>query len=411
MATEFEAGMHEVTTRELERIRREVLNAKQELHDRFEQYFRVLRDKHLEIETRLDEVVRVAETQAMDRQTKLNQLTTAKADMLQTLQHNELNETVIDMSRKFEEEIQRLEAIVDDVPSVWLEWRDEWLEGGMKEMCHVCEGVSYVHRQIPVWTGVSEGEGQNEISISSDLVTDRDNGEVFVCDYSANRIQVFDKYGNYQRSVEQEGMSLPVSITITSHQLFVSCVEIPFRIHKLDKLSGNIMASVTLGDLTHCITADTDTLYAGVYRTNQILHLSLEDMSTIKMTSLNSPYLQQDTYLSDLKVTPSLFVVLLHSSDNPIQTFSKEGNLIRTITSEELKEPDFLCLDRHYNILVSNCIANNVKVFSSEGHLIATIGHEGTGPGEFCRPQGIDVDKDGRIVIVDCKYTHMLQFF
>ena len=111
MATEFEAGMSEKTARELERIRREVLNAKQELRDRFEQYFRVLRDKHLEIETRLDEVVRVAETQAIDRQTKLNQLTIAKAEMLQTLQHNELNETMIDMSRKFEEEIQRLEAL------------------------------------------------------------------------------------------------------------------------------------------------------------------------------------------------------------------------------------------------------------------------------------------------------------
>ena len=122
MATEFEARMHEETARELKRIRREVLIAKQELHDRFEQYFRVLRDKHLEIETRLDEVIRVAERQAMDRQTKLNKLTTARVEMLQTLQHNELNETVIDVSRKFEEEIQRLEAIVDDVPSVWLEW-------------------------------------------------------------------------------------------------------------------------------------------------------------------------------------------------------------------------------------------------------------------------------------------------
>ena len=139
MATEFEAGMSEKTARELERIRREVLNAKQELRDGFERYFRVLRDKHLEIETRLDEVVRVAETQAIDRQTKLNKLTIAKAEMLQTLQHNELNETVIDMSRKFEEEIQKLEAIVDDVPSVWLEWSDEWLEGGVREMCRVCE--------------------------------------------------------------------------------------------------------------------------------------------------------------------------------------------------------------------------------------------------------------------------------
>ena len=210
----------------------------------------MLREKHLEIETRLDEVVRVAERQAMDRQTKLNKLTIAKAEMLQTLQHNELNDTVIDMSRKFEEEIQRLEAIVDDVPSVWLECRHEWLEGGMKEMCRVCEGVSYVHRHTPVWTGVIKGEGQNQISTPHVLVTDGDNGKVFLCEFSGNSIQVFDKDGNYQRSVKQEGMSLPVSIAITPHQLFVC--EMLSRVHKLDKLSGSIMASVTTGSRIIC---------------------------------------------------------------------------------------------------------------------------------------------------------------
>ena len=60
---------------------------------------------------------------------------------------------------------------------------------------------------------------------------------------------------------------------------------------------------------------------------------------------------------------------------------------------------------------MSDSTVHNLKVFSSEGHLIATIGHEGTGPGEFYHPQGIDVDKDGRIVVVDNKVTHMLQFF
>ena len=258
-------------------------------------------------------------------------------------------------------------------------------------------------------TGVSKGGGQNEISNPRGLVTDRDNGEVFVCDFSADRIQVFDKDGNYQRSVEHEGMYLPVSIATTPHQLFVC--EMLSRILKLDKLSGNIMASVAPIEPISCITADTDTLYGGVYGTNQILHLSLEDMSIMKMTSLNSPYIQQDTKLSDLKVTPSLFVVLFLSSNDQIQTFSKEGNLIRTIGSEELRRPDYLCLDRHYNILVSDNTAHNVKVFSSEGHLIATIRHEGTGPGEFYHPMGIDVAKDGLIVIVDNKVTHMLQFF
>ena len=376
MATEFEPGMRVETARELERVRREVMMAKQELGYRFERYSRMLRDKHLEIEARLDDVVRVAETQATDRQTKMNQLTIAKADMLHTLQHNELHDTVTDMSQKLDEEMERLSAIVYQVPSVWLEWRDEWLEDGMRDLCHVCEGVSYIHRQTPVCTAVSSGDGQNELYNPRGLVTDRDNGEVFVCDCYPASIQVYDKDGNYQRSFTLEGSSIPVRIAITPHQLFVSCIG-THRILKLDKLSGSIMSSVTPKYPLSGITADTDTLYAGMRETNQILHLSLEDMSIIKITSLNSPYTRQDTQLLDLKVTTSLFVVLFLYSNKPIQTFSREGNLIRIIASEEqLTEPNFLCLDRHYNIIVSNLGTHNLKVFSPEGDLIATIGLE-----------------------------------
>ena len=115
-----------------------------------------------------------------DRQIKLNQLTIAKAEMLQTLQHNELNETVINVSREIGEKIQGLEAIVDQVPSVWLELRDEWLVGGMAELCRVCEGVSYVNRHNPVYSGVNRGRGQNEVDFPFGLSTDRHNGGVCV---------------------------------------------------------------------------------------------------------------------------------------------------------------------------------------------------------------------------------------
>ena len=70
MATEIGVGMREETARELERLRREVLMAKRELKDRFENYFRVLREKHFKMEARLDVVVRVAETLVVD--SKLN---------------------------------------------------------------------------------------------------------------------------------------------------------------------------------------------------------------------------------------------------------------------------------------------------------------------------------------------------
>ena len=71
MATQVGDGIREEPAIKLERIRREVLMAKQELRDKFKYYFRILREKHLEIESQLDEVVRLADIQ-MCRTDKLN---------------------------------------------------------------------------------------------------------------------------------------------------------------------------------------------------------------------------------------------------------------------------------------------------------------------------------------------------
>ena len=425
MATEIGDGMREETARELERLRREVLMAKQELRDRFEYYFRVLHEKHLEMETRLDEVVRVAETQVTDRPIKLNQLTVTKAEVAQNLIHNELNETLVNVSRELDEKIQGLEAIVDQIPSVWLEWRDEWLVGGMAELCRVCEGVSYVNRHNPVCSAVNSGKGQNELSLPCGLSTDRHNGDVYVCDSTVHRIQVFNRDGIHQRTISLRGLSHPFEIskrlrglshpfeiTETHNQLFVIC-SMPSCIYKLDIMSGSILCTVTTEDTMSGLSADSDTLYSGTLAFNQICHFSLDNLTTIRVTPLNSPHVKQETTLQNLKIATSLFVVLFGNCDYPIQTFSKDGNLIRIITSQDqLINPYYLCVDRHLNIIVSDCEAQNLKVFSIEGHLLTTIGQEGVGPGKFNHPMGVDVDKEGRIVVVDInKPYHMLQFF
>ena len=412
MATEIGAGMREETARELERLRREVLMSKQELRDRFEYYFRVLRDKHLEMEAKLDEVVRVAEAPVVDRQTQLDQLRITKAEVSQNLIHNKLNETLVIMSLTLDEKIQGLEAIVNQVPSVLLEWRDEWLVDGMAELCRVSEGVSYVNRHNPVCSGVNRGRGQNEIYIPYGLSTDRHNGDVYVCDWmTAGRIQVFNREGIHQRTIRPQGLSYPTNITVTPHQLFVRC-SMPDRICKVDKLSGSILCSVVTEYLIYGLSADSDTLYTGMYESNQICHLSLEDLTTIRVTPLNSPHITQDTMLQDLKIATSLFVVLFRNCNYPIQTFSRDGNLTQVITSQDqLIDARFLCVDRHLNIIVSDFFAHNLKVFSIEGHLLTTIGQEGEGPGKFDFPTGIDVDKEGRIVVVDIKQSHVLQFF
>ena len=411
MATEIVAEMREETTRELERIRGEVVEAKEELRVRFECYFQVLRAKHLELVAQLDEVVRMAETQVEERQVKLNQLRITKAEVSHNLQHNELNETLANVSRELEEKIRGLEATVDRIPSVWLEWCDGWLEGGMAGLCRLCEGVSYVNRHNPVWSGVNRGDEQMKIYNPFGLSIDRYNGDIFVCDFGVNRIQVFGKEGNYSRTIKQQGMTYPLYIAISPHHLFVSC-NMPYSIYKLDKVSGDILCYVKTDYYMCGSSVDTDTLYAGMNGTTSISHFRVEDLKSVDTTPLNSPYITQGTGLIDLKLVSSLFIVLFRECTYPVQSFSRDGNLIRLIVSQEqLVDALYFCLDRDMNIIISDSGAHNVKVFDREGQLVATIGHEGTGPGEFYYPHGIYINKEGLIVVVDRKDSHMLLFF
>ena len=411
MATAFVADMRGETARELERIRGEVAIAKEELRVRFECFFQMLRDKHLELVAQLDEVVRVAETQVAERQEKLNQLQVAKAEMSHALQHNELNETLMNVSRELDEKIRGLEATVDRIPSVWLEWHDGWLEGGMAGLCRLCEGVSYVNRHNPVWSGVDRGRGQMEIYTPSGLSMDRENGDIFVCDYAANRIQVFSKEGNYSRTIEPQGMPWSDSITVSIHHLFVIC-DCPQRIYKLDKVSGDILCCVETVHVMCGLSVDTDTLYVTMYVANSISHLSVEDLGSVGITPLNSPHMTEDTMLWDIKLAPSLFIVLFDKCPYPVQSFSRDGTLMHSIVSQEqLIRAYHFCLDRHMNIIISDTDAHNIKVFNREGQLVAIIGQRGTGPGQFQFPRGIAINREGLIIVGNGGKSHKLQFF
>ena len=111
--------------------------------------------------------------------------------------------------------------------------------------------------------------------------------------------------------------------------MFIRCGLLQSCIYKLNKLSGSNLCSVETEDDVSGLSADTNTLYAGMLESNQISHLSLEDLTNIRVTPLNSPYITQDTRQRDLKITTSLFIILFRVCNFPIQTFSRDGNLIQ----------------------------------------------------------------------------------
>ena len=141
----------------------------------------------------------------------------------------------------------------------------------------------------------------------------------YVCDSVADRIQVFSREGIHQRTISPQGLFDPFAITVTPHQLFVSCI-IPFHLFKLDKLSGSILCSVKTEDIISGLSADTDTLYTGMRSSNQICHHSLEDLTTIRVTTLNSPHVTQHTTLDHLTTPLTILQLYSQSLISPTHT-------------------------------------------------------------------------------------------
>jgi hypothetical protein len=92
----------------------------------------------------------------------------------------------------------------------------------------------------------------------------------------------------------------------------------------------------------------------------------------------------------------------------------KEGKTLYTIGKPGSKEGDLFhptnIVIRHDRLYVSDTTNFRVQVFDLDGKFQATFGRIGRIPGTFARNKGIDVDKEGRIYVVEAKYDKVQVF-
>jgi hypothetical protein len=92
----------------------------------------------------------------------------------------------------------------------------------------------------------------------------------------------------------------------------------------------------------------------------------------------------------------------------------KEGKTLYTIgepgsNEGQLFHPTNICI-RHNHLYVSDTTNFRVQIFDLEGKFQAAFGRIGRSPGTFARNKGIDVDKEGRIYVVESKYDKVQVF-
>jgi len=95
--------------------------------------------------------------------------------------------------------------------------------------------------------------------------------------------------------------------------------------------------------------------------------------------------------------------VLVYDADSfkLIRKMGTAGHKHELTEPGDFSKPTGLAVDREGNLYVADTWNNRIEIFDADGKLINTFGKEGDGPGYFGRPKGVAIDSDGHIWVAD----------
>jgi len=102
--------------------------------------------------------------------------------------------------------------------------------------------------------------------------------------------------------------------------------------------------------------------------------------------------------------------IYLASYSGQILKLSPTLNLVLRIGGGKLQQPYGICVDKNYNIWVTDKALHKVVKFSPEGRFLLEIGHQGYKTGEFSFPKAIAVDSKGNVFVADTGNSRIQKF-
>ena len=265
-----------------------------------------------------------------------------------------------------------------------------------------------IAEKIAQYNSSKKGDFYFTHSIAIDSETDY----VYVCDWTNDRIQVFNEYLQFVFSFYEE-IHCPVGIGISFGRVYLTQNKVPSLtahstegrfIQSVGKIHGHEFNNfyprgISVSQIHKCI-------YTCDYWNDRVLCLNLNLRFESSIDDVNYP---KDINLSEHNI------FILMGSNHCIRIYDYSHQLNRVIfpcgTDYKVENCWHFCLDKYFNILLSDSAANCVQIFSTKGDLLHKFGKKGRDTGEFIGPRGIVVDSRGRILVSSFNTQNSIQMF
>ena len=421
MATRGPAPGELLCVDELERklidLSEQVELKKEEVRSNFQQLHGLLVVRETFLLREMDEIVIRAGQEITEKRTNLQQLYAAREGSERDLTQNKYKKLLEKHLRAIENEIGEEVARGVNVGWMELDWKIEQLEQSVIEVCKVVTleerpltRIDYSVRKCPVW--FHDGTVSGGITSPEQLVIDCKAQNIFVIDFGANKIQVFDGEGNHLYQISTP--PYPAGITLSDEYIFVSTRD---KLVKIEKSNNQSIKSVETENRVWGIDTNTNTDIYGCEVSNQSIVVFDKDLKFLKRIKLRTTQVTSKTNTRSIKLYEDkmyvMFVDLYSSLPFHLQIFNLEGELVKClIKGIEISLSDFFSIDRLGNIIVTDWFGNQIKIFSKEGDVLHIITSAMLpGDQEFSYPRGVAIDKQNRIIVAHkSKKCNLLAF-
>ena len=421
MATRGPAPGELLCVDELERklidLSEQVELKKEEVRSNFQQLHGLLVVRETFLLREMDEIVIRTRQEITEKKENLQQLYTAREGSERDLTKIKYKKLLEKNLRAIEDEIGEEVARGVNVGWIELDWKIEQLEQSVIEVCKLVTlkerpltRIDYSVRKFPVWS--RDGTGSGEITHPKQLVIDDKTQNIFVTDYSTERVQVFDGEGNHLYHISTP--PYPGGITLSDEYIFVST---PNKLVKIEKLNNQSIKSVETENRVWGIDTNTNTDIYGCELDKQSIIVFDKDLKFLKKIKLRATQVTSDTQANSIKLYEDKMYVMFDQffSSLPfhLQIFNLEGELVKCLIKDnELSHSDFFSIDRLGNVIVTNWVEDQIKIFSKERDVLHTI-TSAMLPGDqkLSFPQGVAIDKQNRIIVAQMnKKNNLLAF-